>query len=510
MRMLNRGFVLKEKIMYQLKKQIKIIVMAALTVLCLLQADSVVKAESADNSLSSLKLSQGTLSPSFAYNVVNYTATVSADTASVEVTASTSNAAASIQSGTGTVSLKEGSNTVKIVVAAENGNLATYTITITRGASGSSEENMPADGSGTGTDMPADGSGTGTDTPADGSGMGADTPADGDGSTPAVSGAEGYTVASVIPEEVILPDFSETTVTYEGQEQKALSYNKGPLTLLYMTDAEGTGSLFVYEAESGSVYPMIRLTAGEHALILLRQSFDASLGENFAEASLIINQKSAPAAYQSTEADAGDYYLVYGINSAGILGWYQYDNAEGTYQRYRAPAKQEADTEETEEYEFLQKSYNDLSEKYTSLKNKDTKFITGLLIAVAVLMILIVNLLLFGRGRRAEKEETENIFKEEKREKKKKDKREERFPEETDEFFADDDDFLNFDDEPEFATEKRGKKKKKKRFGRREDIFDVSNEEDEYYDEEENELTEDIGGRSSIDEELEILDLNDL
>ena len=236
--------------MYKLKKHIKIIVMAALTILCFWQTGMIVKAESAYNSLASLKLSEGTLSPSFVYNVVDYTATVSADTSSVEVTAATSNAAASIQSGTGTVSLKEGANTVKIVVAAENGNLATYTITITRGASGASEPSVttpsgqdqtgsdePSGQDGTGTDEPSGQGGTGTDEPSGQDGTGTDEPtgqdgAGADGSTPAVTGADGYTVSSEIPGDMVPPDFSETTVAYEGQEQKAFSYNKGSVTLL--------------------------------------------------------------------------------------------------------------------------------------------------------------------------------------------------------------------------------------------------------------------------------------
>ena len=47
-------------------------------------ADNVESSLSADNSLSTLSLSAGTLSPSFQYNVTDYTASVGADVASVE------------------------------------------------------------------------------------------------------------------------------------------------------------------------------------------------------------------------------------------------------------------------------------------------------------------------------------------------------------------------------------------------------------------------------------------
>jgi len=87
---------------------------------------------SADNSLKTLILSEGTLSPVFAGNVVNYTATVAENVTEVEVEVETSNRNATIESISGTTDLQIGLNTIKIVVKAENGALATYTIELTR------------------------------------------------------------------------------------------------------------------------------------------------------------------------------------------------------------------------------------------------------------------------------------------------------------------------------------------------------------------------------------------
>lgn len=87
---------------------------------------------SADNSLKTLILSDGTLSPAFAGNVVNYTATVAENVTEVEVEVETSNRNATIESISGTTDLQVGLNTIKIVVKAENGALATYTIELTR------------------------------------------------------------------------------------------------------------------------------------------------------------------------------------------------------------------------------------------------------------------------------------------------------------------------------------------------------------------------------------------
>ena len=127
---------------------------------------------SADNSLEVLSLSAGKLSPDFTGKTVQYTATVPNDVTSVTVTATPVNEFATVQSITGNDNLQVGTNTIKVVVKAQNGALAQYTITLTR------EDGQTADGT---VDQPADGTdGQTTDQPADGTdGQTTDQPADG-------------------------------------------------------------------------------------------------------------------------------------------------------------------------------------------------------------------------------------------------------------------------------------------------------------------------------------------
>ena len=127
---------------------------------------------SADNSLEVLSLSAGTLSPDFIGKTVQYTATVPNDVTSVTVTATPVNEFATVQSITGNDNLQVGTNTIKVVVKAQNGALAQYTITLTR------EDGQTADGT---VDQPADGTdGQTTDQPADGTdSQTTDQPADG-------------------------------------------------------------------------------------------------------------------------------------------------------------------------------------------------------------------------------------------------------------------------------------------------------------------------------------------
>ena len=103
------------------------------------------KTKSADNSLASLTLSSGSLSPAFKYNVTNYTAEVANDVTSVVVSAKTSNANATVESVKGGENLSVGANKIQIVVKAENGVTATYTITVTRKESGDNTDEPEPD-----------------------------------------------------------------------------------------------------------------------------------------------------------------------------------------------------------------------------------------------------------------------------------------------------------------------------------------------------------------------------
>lgn len=89
-------------------------------------------AKSGDNSLARLSLSEGELSPAFAYGTTSYTAEVPYETTSVVVNAVASHGKAQIVSIEGDQNLKVGENTIRITVRAENEAVAVYTIKVTR------------------------------------------------------------------------------------------------------------------------------------------------------------------------------------------------------------------------------------------------------------------------------------------------------------------------------------------------------------------------------------------
>ncbi len=369
--------------------------------------------QSGDNSLSSLSISPGTLSPAFQYNVVDYTASVGADVTSVEVSATPSNDTATIESVSGNTDLQAGENLVSVVVKAQNGVTATYKIVVTR-------------------------EGTQEDTAQDTQ----DAPAQ----EPQTEGTEGgitldghpFNLAPAIPDEVVPQDFTKTTVTCQGQQVEGLTFDKAELTLVYLTtpSTEVKNTLAVYENE-GSVYPFRKVLLDEaNYIIILNPPQETGLSQEFTQTEQTVGDFAhvpafvrAGGALQTEEpqadegAEAGEdsnsegFFLIYGASSYGTKGWYQYDTKESTLQRYNpvelavqqsAPSIQpEDELEPSAEMQSLQKAYTDMEEQYNSQKDTSRKTTAVLIFIIAVLLVVVVNLLL--RGRRGEDEDTEDM-----------------------------------------------------------------------------------------------------
>lgn len=104
---------------------------------------------SSNANLSSLKVSAGSLSPSFSLSRTSYTVNVGEDVSVCTISATPQDSAATVSVG-GSKNLSMGKNVRTVTVTAENGATKTYTITINRGEGGTSSEDPsddPSDGS---------------------------------------------------------------------------------------------------------------------------------------------------------------------------------------------------------------------------------------------------------------------------------------------------------------------------------------------------------------------------
>lgn len=352
--------------------------------------------KSSDYYLASLKLSNGSksisLSPTFKYSKTKYTATVNYDVTNVVVGTKLSSGKAEITSitGNGNVDLKVGANVIEIVVKAESGKTLTYTITVTRKEKVTESQNPSSSESE------------------------APTPSENPSEEPAtpdfqVNGVELY-VQNDIPDSVIPTGFGTKKILLNGnKEVTALSLKNGDLTVLYMEDANEVDGLYIYNVEENYVYPFIKLISEKSFAIVLTPD-STMVPEGYTACTLSLEGKGIANAYQYQAVENNDYYLLYCINEDGVLGWYQYDLKEGTYQRYAGiiPADNtQNDTEDTENTEnsenteVLAPDNSDLQNQYKALEKElqEAKELQRLVICiavfvVAVLVIIIINLLL--------------------------------------------------------------------------------------------------------------------
>lgn len=363
---------------------------------------------SADNSLKALTISTGTLSPAFKGSTTKYTATVDNSVTSIAVSATPVNEKATIESVTGNTNLAVGANVVQIVVKAENGTTATYKITVTRQDAGNSGSAAATTGGENGD------SGNGDDGNDD-SGDPGDTEEVDATETPVLAADvvinnTTYHIADNFTEEQIPADFTEATVNFRGAECRGLTFNKGTISLIYLetdnVDAT-TGRFFIYDETRDVVYDFMKFTAGESSYAIpLLAPLDSVLPESYVQVSLQMPENTVMTAYQLPAEDgeeASDFYIFYGVNQDGTEGWYQYDAAEGTYQRVNGNITETADSS-SDDLAALQSEYDELSKKYKDAKSFSRNMIAVIIFVLAIAAVVILNIVLFGRKKKGKDE----------------------------------------------------------------------------------------------------------
>ena len=358
---------------------------------------------SADNSLKALTISPGTLSPAFKGSTTKYTATVDNSVTSIAVSATPVNEKATIESVTGNTNLAVGANVVQIVVKAENGTTATYKITVTRQAAGTTGSETTTTGSENGDDGNGD-----SETPEDTEEV--DTTETPVSAADVVINNTTYHIADNFTEEQIPADFTEATVNFRGTECRGLTFDKGTISLIYLetdnVDAT-TGRFFIYDETRDVVYDFMKFTAGESSYAIpLLAPLDSVLPESYVQVSLQMPENTVMTAYQLPAEDgeeASDFYIFYGVNQDGTEGWYQYDAAEGTYQRVNGNITETADSS-SDDLAALQSEYDELSKKYKDAKSFSRNMIAVLIFVLAIAVVIILNIVLFGRKKKGKDE----------------------------------------------------------------------------------------------------------
>ena len=330
--------------------------------------------KSSDNSLSSLTLSAGKLSPAFKYNITNYTAEVENNVTSVVVSAKANNKNATVESVKGGEKLVVGSNKIQIVVKAENGVTATYVVNVTRKAAGDDDKQKDSE---------------------------KDEQQDGYLSQQyyEINGQKLYPATS-IPEEVVPQDFEQGTMKLWEKDYPYLYNDKigSQICLLYLVDEnKENGALYmVMDSAPYEAYPYVSFSSEFGYIVVVPDADETTLPAGYKAGTLDIEGKGSIGAYYYGKDK--DVCLVYAVNNEGNYGWYLYDVNERTYMRYLGNS--EADREEIQVPDTEAQSGD-----VQKLESQNRMIFWAFLIVVLFLLIVIVILVLSRRNRLEHPEE---------------------------------------------------------------------------------------------------------
>ena len=332
--------------------------------------------KSSDNSLSSLTLSAGKLSPAFKYNITNYTAEVENDVTSVVVSAKANNENATVESVKGGEKLVVGSNKIQIVVKAENGVTATYVVNVTRKAAGDDDKQKDSE---------------------------KDEQQDGDLSQQyyEINGQKLYPATS-IPEDAVPQDFEQGTMKLWEKDYPYLYNDRigSQICLLYLVDEnKENGALYmVMDSAPYEAYPYVSFSSEFGYIVVVPDADETTLPAGYKAGTLDIEGKGSIGAYYYGKDK--DVCLVYAVNNEGNYGWYLYDVNERTYMRYLGNS--EADREEIQVPDTEAQSGD-----VQKLESQNRMIFWAFLIVVLFLLIVIVILVLSRRNRLEHPEEEE-------------------------------------------------------------------------------------------------------
>lgn len=165
-----------------------------------------------------------------------------------------------------------------------------------------------------------------------------------------VNGVE-YTLSENFSELEMPSGFVAGDVMYNEETYKGAVQQNSGIGALYLTDSQGYGSFWIYNATSASFYPVEEIMISDtYSIILLDGAGEITMPSEYTPATVNINETAFPA---WVEPDRDNFFILYGLNNEGQKSLYLFDSTEHTYQRMEMPKaataseKKESKTDKT-------------------------------------------------------------------------------------------------------------------------------------------------------------------
>ena len=145
-------------------------------------------------------------------------------------------------------------------------------------------------------------------------------------------GKETYTLAAQFEEDALPEGFEEGTMKYKDAEFKIAQQKEGKLKLAYLLDKDQKGRFFIYDEKENKFSPYVKaVVSPSTSVVLLEKAKKVNLPEQYEKGKLTVDGFD----FQAWEDTAHKgIYLVYAMDQDGDKAFYQYDKADGSYQRF--------------------------------------------------------------------------------------------------------------------------------------------------------------------------------
>ena len=245
--------------------------------------------KSGNNTLSTLTVSAGTLTPAFDPAVTEYTLSLPQGTEKLTLTATPSDSNATVQ-GDGELTLQEGENTLPLVVTAENGDTKTYTVT----AKVAQAPTLFLDYNGQRLGVVKD-------------------------------------VSQVTPPAGFAP---AEPITYSGDTLPIWTDVSGKRTLVYLMDEKTSAQgFYLFSQTAGVQSPYLPILCGSVTYIYTDIPKELSSVPGLTPATVKAFGQTLNG-WTYNDASLKDFCVLYLMDDAGSYGYYTYDSREETLQRF--------------------------------------------------------------------------------------------------------------------------------------------------------------------------------
>ncbi len=121
---------------------------------------------------------------------------------------------------------------------------------------------------------------------------------------------------------------------YQGQAVDILHHAQQDMLLMYLTDADGTnGGYYRFNRTDDSFFPFVRISVNAARYTATELARGTKVPSGWTETMVQVAGQAVPA-YESGDQAYQGFYLIFATNEQGDEGFYLYDSAEGTIQRY--------------------------------------------------------------------------------------------------------------------------------------------------------------------------------